>query len=119
MLTDLEAKEFAHRWIAAWNARDLNAIMSHYHPDVVLISPAAARILNNESGMVQGAAALRDYFKRGLELYPGIHFELTDVMVGVSSIVLCYINQRGTRTAEFMEFEEQGKVLRVVANYSV
>jgi len=28
------------------------------------------------------------------------------------------LNQKGTKTAEFMEFDEQGKVIRVVANYS-
>jgi hypothetical protein len=31
--------------------------------------------------------------------------------------VLYYKNQVGTTTAEFMEFSEFGKVIRVVANY--
>jgi hypothetical protein len=47
-----------------------------------------------------------------------LHFELLDVMVGLSSVVLCYRNQKGTKTAEFMEFDDNGKVVRVVANYS-
>jgi hypothetical protein len=37
----------------------------------------------------------------------------------LSSIVLYYENQRGTRTGEFMEFDADGKVVRVVANYSI
>ena len=47
-----------------------------------------------------------------------LHFELLDVMCGLSSIVVCYKNQKGTRTAEFMEFGKSGKIIRVVANYS-
>ena len=118
MTTEPEIKGFAHKWVAAWNSHDLDAIMSHYDVDVVLISPAAAKILNNPSGTVEGDAALRNYFKRGLELYPNLHFELLDVMCGLSSIVVCYKNQKGTRTAEFMEFGKNGKIMRVVANYS-
>jgi hypothetical protein len=33
-------------------------------------------------------------------------------------VVLCYKNQKGTRSAEFMELSASGKVVRVVANYS-
>jgi hypothetical protein len=116
--TDSEAKAFAHQWVAAWNSHDLDAIMSHYDAAMVLISPVAARILDDPSGTVKGNAALRSYFERGLTLYPDLHFELLDVMWGLSSIVICYKNQRGTRTAEFMEFGANGKVIRVVANYS-
>ncbi len=86
--------------------------------DVVLISPVAAKILDDPSGTVEGNAALRNYFECGLELYPKLHFELLDVMCGLSSIVICYENQKGTRTAEFMEFGKNGKIIRVVANYS-
>jgi hypothetical protein len=92
--------------------------MSHYDVNVVLISPIAAKILDCPSGTVEGSASLRNYFKRGLELYPNLHFELLDVMYGVSSVVVCYKNQKGTKTAEFMEFGKNGKIIRVVANYS-
>jgi ketosteroid isomerase-like protein len=118
MTTEQEAIRFANQWIAAWNAHDLDAIMAHYAADVVLVSPTAAKILNDPSGTVQGKAALRDYFKRGLEAYPNLRFELLDVMSGLSSVVICYTNQKGTKTAEFMEFGANGKVMRVVANYS-
>ena len=40
-------------------------------------------------------------------------------MQGLSSVVLCYENQSGTHSGEFMEFNAEGKVTRVVANYSV
>ena len=115
--TGTDAKEFAREWIAAWNSHNLDAILAHYRDDVVLTSPVAAKLLGD--GTVRGKAALRDYFTRGLEAYPNLRFELLDVMRGLSSVVLCYINQNGTKTAEFMEFDGEGKVTRVVANYGV
>jgi hypothetical protein len=118
MITESEVKGFARQWVAAWNSHDLDAIMSHYDVDVVLISPVAAKILDRPSGTVEGDAALRNYFKRGLELYPNLHFALLDVMCGLTSIVVLYENQKSTRTAEFMEFGKNGKIIRVVANYS-
>lgn len=118
MTTEADATAFALEWIAAWNSHDLEAILSHYDPNVVLISPVAAKILGDPSGIVSGIAALRNYFKKGLELFPELRFELFDVMFGLSSIILCYKNQKDTKSAEFMEFGKNGKVIRVVANYS-
>jgi len=39
-------------------------------------------------------------------------------MRGVSSVVLYYVNQNGTKTSEFMELDANQKVVRVVANYT-
>lgn len=118
MLTEDKAQNLAAHWIQAWNSHDLDEIMSHYGEDVVLISPVAAKILNDPSGTVKGKDALRAYFKRGLEVYPNLKFDLLDVMWGLSSVVLYYVNQKGTKTGEFMEIDSKGKVVRVVANYN-
>jgi hypothetical protein len=117
MTTD-EARNLADHWVAAWNAHDLDLIMTHYEDNVVLTSPVAAQLLGIPDGKVIGKASLRSYFQLGLEAYPELHFQITDVLCGVKSVVLYYTNQRGRRTAEFMELSEAGKVARVVANYS-
>ena len=105
-------------WLAAWNARDLEAIMSHYADGVELISPVAAQLLGVPDGKVIGKPSLREYFRRGLEAYPQLHFELHDLLAGQNSLVLYYTNQKGTRTGEFMEVSDDGKVTRVIAHYS-
>jgi len=117
MLTESQAREFARDWLRAWNSHDLDAILSHYAPEIVLTSPVAARLLNDPSGAVAGKLALRDYFRRGLEAYPNLAFELLDVMWGISTVVLYYKNQNGTKSGEFMELDGNLKVTRVVANY--
>ena len=118
MLNETKARKFAKDWIEAWNAHDLDAIMSHYAAGVTLTSPVAARLLNDAAGKVAGSEELRKYFKKGLDVYPELSFELLDVMWGISSVVLYYRNQLGTKSGEFMELDSEGKVVRVVANYS-
>jgi ketosteroid isomerase-like protein len=118
MLTKEHAYELADHWIQSWNSHDLDKIMSHYAEDVVLISPVAAKLLNEPSGTVKGKEALRNYFKKGLAVYPDLKFELIDVMWGLSSFVLYYVNQKGTKSGEFMEVCSQGKITKVVANYN-
>jgi predicted ester cyclase len=110
------ARAFADEWIAAWNAHDLAAILRHYAAEVVLTSPVAARVTGDPT--VSGINALTRYFARGLELFPNLRFTLLDVLTGHSSLVLVYVNQNGTRTAEWMQFDETGKVIRVAAQYS-
>jgi predicted ester cyclase len=113
-----EAWKLAERWVAAWNAHDLELILTHYEDAVELTSPVAAQLLGAADGKVVGKANLRAYFKRGLDAYPELQFRLKDVFWGVKSVVLYYTNQKGTHSAEFMELSASGKVNRVVANYN-
>ena len=117
-MTKEETWNLARHWVAAWNAHDLDLIMSHYEDHIELISPVAAQLLGTPDGKVVGKSALREYFQRGLKAYPDLHFHLEDVLSGVNSLVLYYTNQKGTHSAEFMELSASGKVARVVANYS-
>lgn len=115
-MTEIEAQQFAQGWITAWNAHDLNAILSFYALDVVLVSPLVAKILNEPSCIISGIDALRAYFSRGLEMRPGLAFKLLDVLLGVSSVLIYFEDDGAKRTAEFMEVDLDGKVVRVVAN---
>ncbi|MFY9682676.1 MAG: nuclear transport factor 2 family protein [Candidatus Sulfotelmatobacter sp.] len=117
-MTKDEAWNLANDWVGAWNAHDLDSIMAHYEDAVELTSPVAAQLLGTLDGKVVGKANLRNYFQRGLEARPELHFRLEDVLWGINSVVLYYTNWKGTRTGEFMELSAVGKVVRVVANYS-
>jgi predicted ester cyclase len=117
-VTKEQAWELARNWAAAWNAHDLELIMSHYDDAVELTSPVAAQLLGLADGKVVGKAALRAYFARGLEAYPELRFQLEDVLWGLNSVVLYYKNQKETKSGEFMEISADGKVMRVVAHYS-
>jgi ketosteroid isomerase-like protein len=117
-MTRDKAWNLANHWVAAWNAHDLDSIMTHYEDAIELTSPVAAQLLGTFDGKVVGKADVKAYFQRGLEAYPELRFQLEDVLWGVNSVVLYYTNQKGTRTGEFMELSAIGKVTRVIAHYN-
>lgn len=111
------AQRFTHDWISAWNSHNLDRILSHYADDVVLVSPVALKRLGNAS--VQGKAALRDYFRAGLQAYPDFRFDLIDIFWGFDTIALLYSSSfRTARTVEVMQLAPSGLVSRVWANYN-
>jgi len=97
VINEPQARQFAEHWIRSWNSHDLDAIMNHYTPDVVLISPAAARLLNDPSGTVTGKRSPARIFRSRASVVPDLNFDLVDVMWGLHSVVLYYVNQRGSR----------------------
>ena len=116
-MTTIDFASPAQEWIAAWNAHDLERILLHYAEDVELVSPFVARLTGQSDGAVRGKAALRDYFASGLRTYPALRFDFVRLYPGVRSCVLEYHSINGLRTAELMEFDERGKVRRVLAHY--
>lgn len=109
---------FAEQWFEAWNTHDLDAILAHYAEDVEFTSPFVARLAGDPSGTLRGKAALRDYFGRGLAVYPDLHFELLRVLTGVDSVTLYYRSVNGLHAAETMLVGADGLVKRVWAHYA-
>ncbi|WP_051274376.1 nuclear transport factor 2 family protein [Cellulomonas sp. URHD0024] len=103
--------QFSAAWEAAWNARDLDAVLAHFHDDVVFTSPVAARIVPDTGGIVRGKAELRAYCTAGLRLVPDLHFTVEDVYAGISILVLQYRNQRGDVVDEVLLFDDDGLVV--------
>jgi hypothetical protein len=117
-MTTLDFNRHSEAWLASWNAHDLERILAHYSEDVELSSPFVAKLIGSSESTVRGKAALRDYFARGLKAYPTLRFGFVRLYAGVRSCVVEYHSVNGMRTAELMEFDEQGKVRRVLAHYA-
>jgi hypothetical protein len=96
---------FADEWVMAWNAHDVEAVLAHFHDDVVFSSPVAARLLPHTGGVVRGKPALRDYWVTALGTLPDLHFELIGVYRGESLVVINYRNQRGGLVNEVLIFD--------------
>jgi len=118
MISHEQADRFATEWIGAWNAHDLDAIVAHYAEDVIFVSPFVAALTGEESARIEGRAGLREYFGRGLEAFPDLHFELYTALPGVSSIALHYRSVGGRLAIETMELDADGFVVRAAAHYS-
>lgn len=116
MLTREFAERFAHHWAAAWNAHDLDEILSHYTPDFEMSSPYIVQIAEQASGKLHGKAAVAAYWRMALEKIPNLHFELINVLVGIDSVVINYHGARGL-AAEVFYFDGAGLVTRACAHY--
>ena len=103
-------------WIAAWNAHDLTRILVHCAGDFEMASPYIALLLGEPSGTLKGKAAVGDYWRRGLERTPTLHFELSSTLIGANSIELYYKGARGM-AAEVFFFNEAGLVSKACAHY--
>lgn len=99
-----EPADFADRWVDAWNARDVEAVLRHYAEDVVFTSPTAMRVVPESNGTVRGKDALRSYWTRALQENRDLRFELIAVYAGIDTLVLHYRNQLGDLVNEVLTF---------------
>lgn len=97
--------EFARGWVEAWNSHDVEAILAHFHDDVVFTSPVAAQLIEGSDGVLRGKDALRAYWTEGLRRIPDLHFDVVGVYAGVSTLVINYRNQRGGLVNEVLVFD--------------
>ena len=114
-VTDVDG--FAREWIAAWNAHDLERVLSHYSPDIQLSSPVAAERVPGSGGYVRGEAELRAYWQPALAANPDLHFELEAVLTAVDGCTILYRNHRGQLVAESLYWNEAGLVTRAAVAY--
>lgn len=113
-----QAQEFSDDWIAAWNAHDLDRIVSHYAADVVFQSPRISVVTGEKSGLVKGKAALDAYWRKALAGAPDFHFTLERVYVSSNAVTVAYKNHRDQGAAETMIFNADGLIQEGVAAYA-
>ena len=117
MLSRAFAEEFAREWLAAWNDRDIDRILSHYADDIVFHSPRIAVVMDNDARSVHGKKALQAYWTEALSKARQIYFDLDDVLVGSDAVTILYTNHREEKVAETFLFNDDGEVSLSVATY--
>ena len=106
------AATFAAQWIANWNARDVEAVLSHFADDCVFESPLAQTVTGDAK--VVGKAKLRAYWQTALARVPAFHFTLVDVAWDAQrrTLAVMHTSRAGERTTsctELMTFDAHGK----------
>jgi ketosteroid isomerase-like protein len=101
---EIDPQRFATEWAAAWNARDIEAVLRHFHEDATFSSPFAALVLPESGGRLIGKKAIRDYWTIGIARIPDLRFTIDTVFVGVNLIVIAYVNQKQARACEVLRF---------------
>ena len=113
IMDHIELKKAATTWIEDWNTRDLDRIMEHYAEDVEFESPSVFDRWGHPDGKLKGKTALREHFKKGLDLPPDSPFELIDILAGVDGILVVYKQASGTIVADYVVPDDNHKALIV------
>ncbi|UYV35985.1 nuclear transport factor 2 family protein [Rhodobacteraceae bacterium D3-12] len=111
-----EAETRARDWCAAWNARDLDAVMAHYAEGVELCSPLVVERFGRTDGWLRGKGEVRAYFARGMA-NPDLRFAFEEVRLGVNAVIVLYRRENGMRVADANELDDAGLIKRMVAGY--
>lgn len=104
-------------WVEAWNARDLDRVLTLYDEATVMTSDRIPAMGFDPSGTVHGKDALRAYWSKALALLPDLHFSLIDLFVSPDSVVVFYENERGKRICEYLRVNAQGLIVQGSANH--
>ena len=118
-MTPDQSRAFAAAWIDAWNARDLDRILSHYADDIVFRSPRIALVTGDANCVVRGRAQLEAYWCKALAMNPALHFEFDRVYGSKGALTVAYHNHRGEHAAETMLFDKRGLVREGIAAYAL
>jgi hypothetical protein len=111
------AERYAREWAANWQAKNLDAVLSHYSPGIVFRSPRISSVFGQPQASVTGLSELRRYWTMALEKAKEVRFEIINVGVGFDAITILYRNHRNDHIAETLVFGEDGKVIEgVVTN---
>jgi hypothetical protein len=83
--------ELGRAWLAAFNAKDLDALIALYADDCVHTSPKL-RVQRPESGgAIRGKAALRAWWADAFARLPGLRYEELTVTADATRVILEYV----------------------------
>jgi ketosteroid isomerase-like protein len=105
------------QWIDAWNSHDLERILALYSDDSEMTSDKIPLLGLDPTGTLRGKDRLRQYWSKGLQLTPNLHFTLIDVYVSPDSLVVFHENDRGAKICEYLRLNADGKIRQASANH--
>ncbi|HSZ33202.1 MAG TPA: nuclear transport factor 2 family protein [Puia sp.] len=111
----LKLSELAKDWINAWNKGDINSLINHYSDNVVFYSSAAKRRWGVPDGKLSGIEALGNHFRKAFEEFPSMKVTFRKLLRGADGVLLVYERENGKMMADFVQFNDQGKVTEVRA----
>jgi hypothetical protein len=111
---------FTRTWIAAWNRRDVEAVLAHYAETVVFASPKAASFVGRTE--LHGKNELRHYWQTASAGIDSLVFTFDRVLWDplqrvLSMIYIASFNGVSGRAIEIVEFDADGLIRRGEAMY--
>ncbi|MGH6880167.1 nuclear transport factor 2 family protein [Hypericibacter sp.] len=112
--------QYGAHWVAAWNRRDIDAILADYAEDAVFVSPRALAITG--CAELHGKPALASYWRRASAAIASLHFSLDRSVWdpecrALAVLYRAEIDGQRLYAAEFIELDEAGLIRRGEAIY--
>lgn len=113
MTTD-DARTFAVRWAEAWNRRDIEQVLAHFHDDVVFTSPTALAVIGTPT--VRGKESLRAYWTTALSRLTSLRFTVDRVAWDPQTreLAIIYTSEtdgKARRVSENLVFDSADRVV--------
>ncbi len=104
----------AHLWFEAFNAHNLEKLLSLYDDEAEHFSPKLKIRLPETNGLVTGKEALRSWWKDSFERLPTLHYKVTSLTSNNDRVFMEYErtveNEDKMLVAEVLEIKE-GKII--------
>jgi steroid delta-isomerase len=111
---------FAESWIAAWNRRDVEAVLAHYAEEAQFVSPVAGNLVGRPT--LRNKKELEDYWHTALARISTLEFKLDHAAwderrLELNVIYEANLNGERKRACEIMRFDAAGRQVRGEALY--
>jgi steroid delta-isomerase len=111
---------FAEDWIAAWNRRDIEAVLAHFADDAQFVSPVARNFVGRS--LLRNKQELADYWRAGLDRISVLEFRLDHATWDercreLNVVYEANLNGERKRACELMRFDASGRQIRGEALY--
>jgi hypothetical protein len=111
---------FAEQWIAAWNRRDVEAVLAHFADEAQFVSPLARNFIGRP--VLRNKKELADYWHAALNRISILEFKLDHATwdEGRRELIVVYeanLNGEHKRACEIMQFDASGRQVRGEALY--
>lgn len=98
----------AEKWFAAFNAHNLEALLSLYDDNAQHYSPKLKVRRPKTNGLVQGKDALRDWWQDAFDRLPSLHYKVNSLTANDSRVFMEY-----TRTVDGEENMDVAELLEI------
>jgi hypothetical protein len=111
---------FAGSWIAAWNRRDIDAVLAHFAEEAQFVSPVAGNFVGRP--VLRNKKELEEYWRGALDRISILEFELDHATWDerrreLNVVYEANLNGERKRACEIMQFDAAGRQIRGEAFY--
>jgi hypothetical protein len=111
---------FAETWIAAWNRRDVKAVLAHFAEEAQFVSPVARNFVGRP--LLRNKKELEDYWCAALDRISILEFKLDHATWDerrreLNVVYEANLNGERKRACEIMQFDASGQQIRGEAFY--